>query len=64
MARLDGLPIGPEPSPDAKLALALAGGVLMAVGSDPTWKELDADGFRRVLQQTVQRVLGPYRPLD
>ena len=64
MARLDGLLIGPEPSPDAKVALALAGGGLMAVGSDPTWKQLDADGFRRTLRQAVQRVLGPYRPLD
>ena len=64
MARLDGLLIGPEPSPDAKVALALAGGGLMAVGSDPTWKQLDAEGFRRTLRQAVQRVLGPYRPLD
>ncbi len=64
MARLDGLLIGPEPSPDAKVALALAGGGLMAVGSDPTWKQLDADGFRRTLRQAVHRVLGPYRPLE
>ncbi|MBT2534131.1 TetR/AcrR family transcriptional regulator [Arthrobacter sp. ISL-48] len=64
MARLDGLLVGPEPSQDAKVALALAGGGLMAVGSDPTWKRLHADELRRTLRETVHRVLGPYRPLD
>jgi AcrR family transcriptional regulator len=64
MARFDALLIGPEPSPDAKVALALAGGGLMAVGSDPTWKQLDPDGFRRMLRQAVHGVLGPYRPLE
>lgn len=64
MARLDRLLIGPEPSQDAKVALALAGGGLMAVGSDPTWKQLHADGLRRTLREAVHRVLGPFRPRD
>ncbi|HEY8700197.1 MAG TPA: helix-turn-helix domain-containing protein [Arthrobacter sp.] len=64
MTRLDGLLIGPKPSQDAKVTLALAGGGLMAVGSDPTWKQLHPDGLRRILHEAVERALGPYRPQD
>lgn len=62
MARLDELLVGLEPAPDARVALALAGGGLMAVGSDPSWTRVEAATLRSVLSEAVHRILAPYRP--
>lgn len=62
MARLDELLVGPEPAPAARVALALAGGGLMAVGLDPGWTHVDAATLRSVLSEAVHRILAPYRP--
>jgi AcrR family transcriptional regulator len=62
MARLDELLVGHEPAPDARVALALAGGGLMAVGLDPSWTHVEAATLRTVLSEAVHRILAPYRP--
>jgi AcrR family transcriptional regulator len=63
MARLDEFLIGQEPAPDARVALALAGGGLMAIGSDPAWNDVKAATLRPLLREAVHRVLAQYRPL-
>lgn len=62
MARLDELLVGPEPAPAARVALALAGGGLMAVGLDPGWTHVETATLRSVLSEAVHRILAPYRP--
>jgi AcrR family transcriptional regulator len=58
--RLDRLIIGPSPSVEAKLTLAMVGGGLMTAGLDPTLSDLDRETARTVMIDTAQRALAPY----
>ena len=58
--RLDRLIIGPSPSAEAKLALAMVGGGLMAAGLDPALRALDREPAHRIMFDTAQRALAPY----
>jgi AcrR family transcriptional regulator len=60
--RLDSALIGAHPSPEARAALVVAGGGLMMAGSDPASGLVDEATLRRVLWESVRRVLEPYRP--
>ena len=60
--RLDSALIGARPSPAARAALVVAGGGLMMAGSDPASRFVDEATLRRVLSESVRRVLEPYRP--
>jgi AcrR family transcriptional regulator len=61
-ARLDSALIGADPAPAARAALIVAGGGLMMAGSDPASRHVDDATLRRVLSESVRRVLEPYRP--
>ena len=61
-ARLDSALIGAAPTPAARAALIIAGGGLMMAGSDPASRHVDDGTLRRVLSESVRRVLEPYRP--
>ena len=60
--RLDSALIGTHPTPAARAALVVAGGGLMLAGSDPASRFVDEATLRRVLSESVRRVLEPYRP--
>jgi AcrR family transcriptional regulator len=60
--RLDSALIGADPSAAARAALVVAGGGLMMAGSDPASRRVDEATLRRVLSESVRRVLEPYRP--
>ena len=60
--RIDLALLGPDPTPAARAALVVAGGGLMMTGSDPASRSIDERTLRRVLSESVRRVLDPYRP--
>lgn len=60
--RLDRALLGADPTPAARAALIVAGGGLMMTGSDPASRSIDERTLRRVLSESVRRVLDPYRP--
>ncbi|WP_159987925.1 TetR/AcrR family transcriptional regulator [Rathayibacter sp. VKM Ac-2803] len=53
--------IGPDPSEEARIALAVAGGGLMIAGMDPSLRSADRDVLARVLLESARTVLTPYR---
>ncbi|MGD8193032.1 TetR/AcrR family transcriptional regulator [Herbiconiux sp. P18] len=60
--RFDRVLIGDQPSPEARVALAAAGGGLMVAGVDPSLAGVDPATVRRVLRDSAASVLAPYRP--
>ncbi|NYD68668.1 TetR/AcrR family transcriptional regulator [Agromyces atrinae] len=61
--RMDAVLIGPEPSDEARIALATAGGGLMIAGVDPALAAMPVEAVRRVLAASVRAVLAPYAPV-
>ena len=60
--QLDRALIGENPAPAARAALIIAGGGLMMTGADPASSRIDRATLRRVLSESVRRLLEPYRP--
>ena len=57
MGRVDRLLIGEEPTPQARVALATAGGGLMIAAADPSLTDLDEATVRAALLDTTRRAL-------
>ncbi|MGA1836944.1 TetR/AcrR family transcriptional regulator [Herbiconiux sp. 11R-BC] len=61
-SRMDRLLIGENPAPDARVALATAGGGLMVAGIDRALADIDRETLRRVLRASARATLEPYAP--
>ncbi|QHC60747.1 TetR family transcriptional regulator [Rathayibacter sp. VKM Ac-2760] len=59
--RIDRHLIGADPSAEARIALAVAGGGLMIAGMDPSLRSTERDVLAGVLLESARAVLAPYR---
>ncbi|TDX74957.1 TetR family transcriptional regulator [Rathayibacter sp. PhB151] len=53
--------IGTDPTPEARIALAVAGGGLMIAGMDPSLRATEPEVLTRVLLKSARTVLAPYK---
>ena len=59
-ARMDTLLIGASPEPEARVALAIAGGGLMVAGIDPALTGIDHQTISTVLLESARSTLAPH----
>jgi AcrR family transcriptional regulator len=62
--RLDRALIGASPSDKARAALVFVGGGLATIGADTSFRRVERQDLRQMLEASVRSVLGPYRPAD
>ena len=56
--RIDRMLVGPEPTPESRVALVAAGAGLMLAGVDASLDDLDDATLRAALAAAARRVLG------